>query len=139
MPNLWIGSQQVLPPLCGVFQLMSSPWDLGVSCFSGIWNFLVATPQFSIPHPYTPLFNFLTLCTSPPSPPIPDYGPLPSQFSSSQAPLLSRTEASTLWSSFLLSFMWFMSYIMSILYFLPNMHPSVSIYYVCSFVTEDIF
>jgi hypothetical protein len=26
MPNLWIWSRQVLPPLCGVFQLMSSLW-----------------------------------------------------------------------------------------------------------------
>jgi hypothetical protein len=29
-------------------------------------------PQFPTPHCYTPLFNFLTLCTSPPSTPIHD-------------------------------------------------------------------
>ena len=71
VPNLWIWSLQVLSPLCWVFQLMSSllgpgnllgPWHLGLS--SGY-------PQFPIPHCYTPLFKFLTLCTSPLSPLLP--------------------------------------------------------------------
>jgi hypothetical protein len=59
-------------------------------------------------------------------------------------PLLSRTEASTLWSSYLLSFMWSVSCIMAILRSLPNTHLSVGAYHVCSFGTElhiqdDIF
>ena len=71
----WILSLQVVSPLCWVFQLMSSllgtgalllPWHLGLS--SGY-------PQFSIRHCYTPPFNFLTLCTSLPSPPTPDLAP----------------------------------------------------------------
>jgi hypothetical protein len=44
-------------------------------------------------------------------------------------PLLRRTEASTLWSSFFLSFILSMSCIMGI----PS---SVSTYHVCSFVTS---
>ena len=64
MPILWVWSLQVLSPLCSVFQLMSSllgpenlllPWHLGLSS---------SYPQFPIPHCYTPLFNFLTICTS---------------------------------------------------------------------------
>ena len=43
-------------------------------------------------------------------------------------PLLSRTEAFTLWSSFLLSFMWSMSCIVSVPPSLPNIHLSVSTY-----------
>jgi hypothetical protein len=44
MPNLWIWFWQVLPPLCGVFQLMSSLWSPGDLLSWHIWNFLVATP-----------------------------------------------------------------------------------------------
>jgi hypothetical protein len=47
--NLWILSLQVLPPLCGVFQLMSSRGVLGSACFPGIWDFLVATPSSPSP------------------------------------------------------------------------------------------
>jgi hypothetical protein len=50
--------------------------------------------------------------------------------------LLSRTEVSTLWSSFLLSFICFVSCIVEIPRSLPNIHLSVSTYHVCSFVTE---
>jgi hypothetical protein len=50
-------------------------------------------------------------------------------------PLLSRTEASTLLSSFFLSFMWSVNCIVGILSFLPNIHLSVRTYHVCSFVT----
>jgi hypothetical protein len=49
--------------------------------------------------------------------------------------LLRRTKAPTLWSSFLLSLMWSMNYILGILRFWANMHFSVSAYHVCSFVT----
>ena len=88
MPNLWICSQQVLPPFCWMFQLMSSTWGperlllswhLGVSC---------CYPQFPIPHCYTPLFNILTLFTTLPLPSIPDSSLLFSLplFSYSQVP-----------------------------------------------------
>ena len=83
-------------------------WHLGLSgCYS----------QFPILHCYTPLFNFLTFCTFPipdsaPLLPLPLFLPSPSHpllplillF-----PLLSRTETSTLCSSFLLSFLWSLS------------------------------
>ena len=49
-------------------------------------------------------------------------------------PLLRRIEVSTLWSSFFLSFMWFVNCILGILSFWANIHLSVSAYYVCSFV-----
>jgi hypothetical protein len=94
-------------------------WHLGLSgCY----------PLFPISYCYTPLFNFLTLCTSPSSPPTPDPAPCfsstPPFFLPSPSyplspviilfPLLSRTEASTLWSSFFLSFMWSINCILSI-------------------------
>jgi hypothetical protein len=50
--------------------------------------------------------------------------------------LLSRTEASTHWSSFLLSFLWSMCCIIGIPHTLPNIHLTVSTYHMCSFVTE---
>jgi hypothetical protein len=49
--------------------------------------------------------------------------------------LLSRTEAFTLWSSFLLSFMWSVSYMVGFPCSLTNIHLSV-IYHVCSYVIE---
>jgi hypothetical protein len=49
-------------------------------------------------------------------------------------PFLSRTEASTLWSSFFLSFITSVSYIVGIAHLLPNIYLSVKTYYVCSFV-----
>jgi hypothetical protein len=48
--------------------------------------------------------------------------------------LLRRTELSTLWSSFFLSFMCFANCILGILSFWANIQSSVSAYYVCSFV-----
>jgi hypothetical protein len=48
--------------------------------------------------------------------------------------LLRRTKAPTLWSSFLLSFMWPMNCILGIWNFWANIHLSVSVYHVCSFV-----
>ena len=76
LSSLWICSLLVLLPLCWVFQLMSPvlcpgslllSWHLGL--FSGFF-------QFCITHCYTPPFNFLTLCTSPPSPPTSHHVPL---------------------------------------------------------------
>jgi hypothetical protein len=49
-------------------------------------------------------------------------------------PLLRGIEVSTLWSSFFLSFMCFANCILGILSFWANIHLSVSVYYVCSFM-----
>jgi hypothetical protein len=98
-------------------------------------------PQFTIPHCYTPSFNCLTLCTSPPFPPIPESAlflpihPLSLPVPSLSFPLLSRTAASPLYYSFFLSFMLFVSYIMVISSFSPLIHLSVSTYYVSSIMT----
>ena len=74
----------------GEFQLMSSPWGPGRLLLSWHLGLSGCYPQFPIPHCYTPLFNFLTLCTSPPSPLIPDFTPLfPSDFSKSLPPSTS--------------------------------------------------
>jgi len=101
MPILCTWSRQVLPPLCGVFQLMLFLWlsrNLGLSgCY----------PQFLMHHWYKLLFNFLTLCPSPPSPNIPDSAslfPSPSLLPPKSVPpstsldyfVLRRTKASTL-------------------------------------------
>jgi len=48
--------------------------------------------------------------------------------------LLRRTEASTLWSSFFVSFIWSVNCILDILSFGANIHLSVSACLVCSFV-----
>jgi hypothetical protein len=48
--------------------------------------------------------------------------------------LLRRIEVSTFWSSFFLSFMWFVNCILGIPSFWANIHLSVSAYHVCSFV-----
>ena len=50
------------------------------------------------------------------------------------SPLLRRTEAYTLWSSFFLSFMWSVNCILGIPSFWSNIHLSVSEYHVCSFM-----
>ena len=49
-------------------------------------------------------------------------------------PLLRRTEAPTLWSSFFLSFMWSVNYILDIPSFGANIHLPVIVNHVCSFV-----
>jgi hypothetical protein len=49
-------------------------------------------------------------------------------------PLLRKTKAPTLWFSFFLSFMWSVNCILGILSFWANIHLSVSVYHVCSFV-----
>jgi hypothetical protein len=51
-------------------------------------------------------------------------------------PVLSRTKASTIWSSFLLSFMRLVNYTIGISHSLPNIHLSVNTNHVCSFVTK---
>jgi hypothetical protein len=143
------------PSPCWVFQLMSSllgPGSLLISWHLGTSD---GHPQFPIPHCYTPLFNFLNLCISPPSPPTLDsdththththtplYSPLPPIFLPSPSyplppvsilfPLLRRPEASILWSSFFLSFIWSVSFIVGILSFLPTIHLSVNTYHVYS-------
>jgi hypothetical protein len=134
MPNLWIWSLQVLSPLCWVFQLMSSLLGPGILLVSWHLDILMATPRSPSPM-FTPLFNFLIFYTSPlfPSTPDPDHllllspknlPPLP--FIIILFPLLSRTEASTLWSSFFLSFIWSVCCIVCILSFWANIYLSVS-------------
>jgi hypothetical protein len=86
--NLWIWSLQVLSPLCWVIQLMSSllgPGHLFLSWHLGLSG---GNPQFPIPHYYTLLFNFLSLCTSLPqvSPSLPDPAPFEPLLSSPQVP-----------------------------------------------------
>jgi hypothetical protein len=53
-------------------------------------------------------------------------------------PLQRRTEASTLWSSFFLSFIWSVNCILGIQNFWANIHLSVSVYHVffCDWVTS---
>ena len=46
--NLYRWSWQVLPPLCGIFQLSSHEFLIG-SWFPGIWDFLIATPSSPFP------------------------------------------------------------------------------------------
>jgi hypothetical protein len=53
-------------------------------------------------------------------------------------PLLSRTEVSTLWSSFLLSYIWSIKCIMDIPCSLPNIHLSVSTYHVVGLCTDRL-
>jgi hypothetical protein len=48
--------------------------------------------------------------------------------------LVRRIEVSTLWSSFFLSLMCFINCILGIPSFWANIHLSVSVYHVCSFV-----
>ena len=110
-PHLSAWMDMVLPgsfsPLWGISANVWGPGRLLLSWHLGLSG---CCPLFSIPHCYTPLFNFLILCTAPPSPPKPNSVSLSSLLlSSSQVPptliilfpLLSSTEASTLWSFFL--------------------------------------
>jgi hypothetical protein len=48
--------------------------------------------------------------------------------------LLRGIKVSTLWSSFFLSFKWFMNFILGVMSFWANIQFSVSAYHVCSFV-----
>jgi len=131
----------VLVPLCWVFWLKSAilgpgnllgPWHLGLS--SGY-------PHFPLLHCYTPTFKFLTLCTSPLSPPLLNC-PLPLPLlSPSQIPLflnfpeiilfllLSRTVVSTLSCDLLSSWasygLWVVLWVFRAS-FLANIHLPVS-------------
>jgi hypothetical protein len=89
VPNLWIWSLLVLFPFCWVFQLLSSPLGTGNLLLS--WHLELSTgyPQFPIPHCWIPLFNFLTLCTSPcllPHLILPTFSPPPPLFFPSSQP-----------------------------------------------------
>jgi hypothetical protein len=93
-------SRQVLPHLCGVLQLMSSPWGPGKLLLSWHLGLSGCYPQFFIPNCYIPLFNFLILCTSPPSPPILDSSP-----SFSPPPILFLQSPSNLLLTLIISFL----------------------------------
>ena len=80
-------------------------------------------------------FPHLILPPFPPPLPLPPKSLLPSTSSGYFVPLLSGMEASTLRSSFFLSFMWSVNCVFGILSFWENNHLSVSAYHVCSFVT----
>jgi hypothetical protein len=77
VPNLWMCSRQVLSPLCWVFQLMSFPLSPGSLLLSWGLGLSVSYLQFPITHCYTPLFNFLNICTSLLSPSTPNPTHLP--------------------------------------------------------------
>ena len=127
-------------PLVGYFSYCHPSGVLGGSCFSGIWEFLVATssPSVTATHLcsiswlsvyllHLPWYPFLLLFF----PPLIFSSQVPPTLYFSWLflfPLLSRTETFTFWSSFLLSFMWSMSCIVSVPPSLPNIHLSVSTY-----------
>ena len=67
IPNLWIWSL-LLSPFGWAFQLMSSHFCLENLLPSWHQGLSVGYPQFPTSHCYTPVFNLLTLCISPPSP-----------------------------------------------------------------------
>ena len=122
----------------------------------GFWEplaFLASEKFWRLPpvpnHCYTPLFNFLTLCIYTLSPPILDPAPFfspPPLFIPSPSyplptmiilfPFLTRTNTSTLCSSFVLSFIWSVSCNVGILSLFSNIHLSLNTYHVCSFVTD---
>jgi len=67
IPNLWIWSL-LLSPFGWAFQLMSSQLCPESRLLSWHQGLSVGYPQFPTSHCYTPVFNLLTLCISPPSP-----------------------------------------------------------------------
>jgi len=108
------GSFWLLPPLPHPPFLHSSvqfPDPLYISISSHSWFCPFPLPLLSSSRPSHPLIPLIILF-----------------------PHLSRTEASTLWSSFLLNFIWFVSYIVGIPSFLPNIHLLVSTFHVRSFM-----
>ena len=125
---------------------MSSPLGLGSLCIPGVWDFLLVPlcPPPNTAANFYPLsgppgllsclphnWSFPTLFLPPPishlwfSLPLP---PVVILF-----PLLSRTEASTLGPSFLLSFIWPVSCIMDILNFWANIQLLVNTYHAYPF------
>jgi hypothetical protein len=144
--NLWLWCLQVLPLLCWAFQLISSLWVLGASCFPDIWDLLVATPSSPSPitthlcsnswpsvyHPFLLSFLIWACFFSPPL--LSSFQVHPTLYLMSILLLLRRTEESTFWSSFL-SFIWDVNFILGIPSFGANIYLSVSAYHMCCFVT----
>ena len=113
------------------------------SSIPSLWDFLEVTSR--TPAPGSCIFLFILLATwaslrsslSPTSYfPLPLFYPCPS-FSllpmTILFSLLSRIQASSLGASFLIKFFGSVGYIMSILYFLENIHSLVSTYNACHF------
>ena len=129
MPNFWIWHLEVLPSVCGLFQLKSSMWGPGSLLLSWHLRLSGCYPQFPIPHCYIPLFNFLTLSVllflllsylilPLFFPPTILFLPTPSHPLFTLIiffPLLRRTEVSTLWSYIFESVMWSVNCILDIL------------------------
>jgi hypothetical protein len=131
---LWAISANVIPV---------GSWDTLAFLASGTFWLLVPVSRSPLLHTSVQFPDCLHISSTPPTPnsapfppiflPSPSHPLLPLSILFS---LLSRTEVSTLWSSFLLSFICFVSCIVEIPRSLPNIHLSVSTYHVCSFVTE---
>lgn len=119
MSFYWRWSLEVLSPLCFSFQLKSillglklSPLCPGILSLPWLLGLSSGYPQFLIHYWYIILFDFLILCNSLLSSPIPDHVPLPSPpslplrfllllpISTILFSFLCRTESSTLWFSF---------------------------------------
>ena len=142
MPSYWRWSLQVLSPHCWVFQLMSlpfcpgsflHPWHLGLSSRYASSPSHTATYFYSSSWP-SGLVLSLPLYTLPPFSHSGPYVPLPPMII--LFPVQSGFEASTLWPSFLLSFIWSEGCIMIILRFGANINLWVSAYHVCPFGSE---
>jgi hypothetical protein len=149
-------SKGLAQPLDMVYTGYSSPF-LGISAnlmSTGSWEhlaFLASGTCWWLPPVANPplLYTFVQI-SDPlyiiPIPPIPDPAhpfPLPLFLPSSSHPqpplnilfpLLRRTEAAILWSSFFLTFICSVNCILGILSFGANTQISVSSYHVCSFV-----
>ena len=94
MPIHWIWFLQVLSPLSWVFLLKSSL--LGPGNLLGPWHLGLSSGYCQLPHSnsYIPTFKFLTLFTSPPSPPIselpPSFPPIHLSLPAPSLPLFPR-------------------------------------------------
>ena len=99
--------QQALLGICNNMWV----WCLYVGCIPGWGSLWMAFPSVSVPHV------------------VPVFPPVSILFC-----LLRRTEGSTLWSSFFLSFIWSVNCILGTPSFWANIHLSVSAYHVFSFV-----
>jgi hypothetical protein len=120
-------------------------WEPLISLESGTLQWLSTVPHPPLTHIFIWFSDLLNLF------PIPSitlycphyFLPLPSlsQISHSLPPMIILfppqcwNEASTPWSSFLLSSVWSLVCIMGIVSFWANIHSSVSTYHVCSFVS----
>jgi len=142
VPIYWRWPVQILSPFVWVFLVISCGESLE-PLLPGFWDFLVAATTviyfFPFSWPSVLLSHPCPNLIPPPSFPSPPLS-LPCRFFPLPPviilfPLLRRTDASTLWSSFFLSCIWFVGCIMGILSFWANSHLSVSAYCVCSFVS----